>query len=167
MRFWTYALLACWAVVVAGCSATLVNHTATGDATASDWRFVDGDPTTFAATELLDSERSGDASEALVMLSEPRVVSKMVVHSPNLLSYEVFTRDPDTQEWVSTAYHQSYKASATMQTTVRLKGRPRTDAVLLRVLRITGDTTNRIKTLVLMSEVWPAPSFCTTHSECL
>ncbi|MEO2006416.1 MAG: hypothetical protein ABGY41_20235 [Candidatus Poribacteria bacterium] len=154
MRVLASVLLTCLVFVVGGCSATLVNHTATEGATASDVRFVDGDLTTHGVTEFLDTHETDGVSEATVTLPEPRVVSKMVVHSPNLLSYEVFVRDLDSGEWVNSAYHQAYKLSATKQTTVRLKGRPRTDAVLLRVLRTTGDSINRTKTLSRMNRAY-------------
>jgi hypothetical protein len=155
MRALNHALLACWiAASVAGCSAGLVNHTATTDVTATDPRFVDGDTTTYATTEVHQTRGMGEASEAIVTLAAPRAVSKMVVHSPDLLSFEVFTRDMDSGEWVSRAYHQSYKAPATKETAVRLKGRPRTDAVLLRVLRTTDDTKNRAKVLTTMNRVY-------------
>ncbi|MBT3266882.1 hypothetical protein HN371_07000 [Candidatus Poribacteria bacterium] len=155
MRTLTHALLSCWVIAaLGGCSATLVNHTATTGATATDLRFVDGDATTHGVTQFLDGDESVGASAALVTLSAPRVVTKLVVHSPDLLSYEVFVRDPTTQEWVANGYHQGYAAPANMRTAVRLKGRPLTDAVLLRVVRTTEDHRSRTKTLSRMNEAY-------------
>ena len=148
------AVACCIAASVAGCSATLVNHTATTEITASHPYFVDGKLGTHGTTEFHGSRGVDDASEALVSLAEPRVVSKMVVHSPDLLTFEVFTRDLDSGEWVSSAYHQAYQAPATQQTEVRLKGRPRTDSVLLRVLRVESDTKNRTRALTSMNEAY-------------
>lgn len=155
MRTLNHTLLSCWIVVaLGGCSATLVNHTAVTGATATDPRFVDGDATTYGVTELLDAEESVGASAALVTLSAPRVVSKLVVHSPNLLSYEVFVRDPDTEDWVAKGYHQGYAAPDNMRTALRLQGRPLTDAVLLRVVRTAEDHHSRTRTLSRMNEAY-------------
>jgi len=132
----------------------LVNHTATTETIGTHPSFVDGDTTTSGTTEFRGPRGIGHRSEALVELAQPRILSKMLVDSPDLLSFEVFTRDLGTREWVPRAYHQSYRPSTTGRTEVRLKGQPRSDAVLLRVLRTEGDTKNRARALTSMEQVY-------------
>ena len=157
MRTLRHYLFAAWmAASAAGCGAALVNHTATTETIGTHPSFVDGDATTFGATEFSGPSGIGDHSQAVVELAQPRVLSKMIVDSPDLLSFEVFTRDVDSGEWTSRAYHQSYRPATTGRTEVRLKGRPRSDAILLRVLRTEGDTKNRTNALTGMNRAYEA-----------
>ena len=99
---------------------------------------VDGDSRTMAETQLPTDASSGSTrlTEAIVKLPEPKKIKKIVVQSPNLRSFSVYSGGIDEDDWKLVKEFKNIEENK-----VSMKANATTDRIRIRVMRTSDDTT--------------------------
>jgi len=109
---------------------------------ASDPAFIDGDLNTMGKSQFpQESPNSLQflGSEAIVDLPERKSIHKIVIHSPNLQTFDVMTRD-EAGNWQKIKDIKGNKKDV-----INLRMSTITDGIKLRIKRTTDDATERRK----------------------
>ena len=114
--------------------------------TSNDPAMIDGNVRTMGQSQYVES--TGDAilgfgaqSEAIIMLPEPKSIHRVVIHSPNLLAFDIWTTDAQGR-WEKIKEVESNKKKII---DLRLNRTVYTSGVKVRVRRTSDDAGQRRK----------------------
>lgn len=122
------------------------NYALVDGAESNDPAMIDGNVRTLGQSQYVES--TGDTilgfqaqSEAIVMLPEPKSIHRVVIHSPNLLAFDIWTTDTQGR-WEKIKEVESNKKKIV---DIRLNRTMYTSGVKVRVRRTSDDAGQRRK----------------------
>ncbi|MBT7097937.1 hypothetical protein HN937_11220, partial [Candidatus Poribacteria bacterium] len=133
-------------VLIGGCAAVFTpqtlseNFALTEGTTANHPAFIDGDMRTFGETEFPASEAANSGitgtppSEAVVLLPEARSISKIVIHSEDIMGVDLLF-ESSSSGWL---LHNKYDGLKGPSFTLKPRGIVSASGVKLRIRHATG-----------------------------
>lgn len=153
-------LAAMLVVVLSGCKAVSSlfaqqqwshNYVQDAGVTANDPAIIDGDLNTSGQSvfpQEVDTSLRFPVSEARIELPETKMLRKIVIHSPNLIAFEIHSRD-NLGHW-----KKIHEVKGNKQAEIAVKVATRTDSIRIRVERTSDDAAQRRKNTSRLPGGW-------------